>query len=236
MSENNTLNTITTRLADTLNNIKLLEQKHQRADNTVKLMAVSKTKPVSDIIDAYQSGHRLFGENYVQELAQKATELANYQNIEWHYIGPIQSNKTALIAQHAHWVDSLDRIKIAKRLQQHCLEMDKRLQILVQVNISQRPEKSGILLNDVEDFVKELNQFDRLQFRGLMAIPHQYSDLNQLEKEFSALNHCFLSLQAQYPQVDTLSIGMSQDIESAIKCGSTMVRVGTAIFGQREAK
>jgi hypothetical protein len=197
-------------------------------------MAVSKTKPIELINQAYEWGQRIFGENYAQELAQKAELLKDKNDIEWHYIGPIQSNKTKIIAQSANWVDSIDRLKIAQRLDNHCEELGKTLNILIQVNISCSEAKSGVLLEDVPELAKEIESLSHLKFRGLMAIPDQSEDLQLLSSQFSQMNTCFLSLKQQYSDVDTLSLGMSGDMETAIQGGSTMVRIGTAIFGSRD--
>ena len=233
MSENEVNITIANRLATAHEKILIAAEKAQRNDSEVNLMAVSKTKPKEDILAAYHAGQRIFGENYAQELAQKKTELSELKDIEWHFIGPIQSNKTQIIAQHANWVDSVDRIKIAKRLNQHCLELNKHLDILVQVNISEVDNKSGIMLVNVESFIKDLQAFQQLRVRGLMAIPEPYDDKKVLISEFNRLNTCFLALKQQYPNVDTLSLGMTDDMESAMLSGSTMIRLGTAIFGPR---
>lgn len=233
MSENKDIHNIANRLKNTQDNIAKACEIIARDSAEVQLMAVSKTKPVEAVIEAYQAGQRIFGENYAQELADKSEQLNQLADIEWHYIGPIQSNKTKMICQSASWVDSLDRLKIAKRLDQHAKELGKKLNVLIQVNISNSETKSGVLLQDVEHFASELSQLESIQLRGLMAIPDKHEDINQLEYEFNAMHACYLSLKQQYNQIDTLSLGMSQDINTAIACGSTMVRIGTDIFGAR---
>ena len=233
MSKNKDIHNIANRLENTQDNIDKACQLIDRNKAEVELMAVSKTKPVELVLAAYEAGQRIFGENYAQELADKSQQLSHLADIQWHYIGPIQSNKTKIICQSCQWVDSLDRIKIAKRLEQHCQELNKTINVLIQVNISRSDTKSGVLLEDVEAFAQQLTALPNIQLRGLMAIPDKYEDKTKLEQEFNAMHACYLSLQQQYNQIDTLSLGMSQDMKTAIACGSTMVRIGTDIFGAR---
>ncbi|WP_440905119.1 YggS family pyridoxal phosphate-dependent enzyme [Catenovulum sp. SX2] len=200
---------------------------------TTQLLAVSKTKPASDVIAAYQAGQRKFGENYAQEGADKVIQLADYTDIEWHFIGPIQSNKTKLIAENFAWVQSLDREKIAKRLSEQ-RPIDKgNLNVCIQVNISNEENKSGLSLNEAADFAKQLSQYPNLTLRGIMAIPLNTDNAGELNKMFSQLHDLYQSLKNDYPTIDTLSMGMSNDMQAAILNGSTMVRIGTAIFGAR---
>lgn len=234
MSKKEHVNTIANRLTTAHDNIQIAKQKSEKSATNVKLMAVSKTKPTADILAAYEIGQRIFGENYAQELAEKAQALSNLSDIEWHYIGPIQSNKTQIIAKSATWIDSVDREKIAIRLDNHAKELKKVLNILIQVNVSESDKKSGVLLADVEQLAEVIDNLPNLTLRGLMAIPDQYNDPSQLEKEFIQMHTCFIKLQHQYPNVDTLSLGMSGDMDLAISSGSTMVRIGTAIFGNRQ--
>jgi len=233
MSENKDIHNIANRLQNTQDNIAKACQLAARNEDEVQLMAVSKTKPIEDIIAAYQAGQRVFGENYAQELNQKSEALTHLSDIQWHYIGPIQSNKTKLICQSCNWIDSVDRFKIAQRLNQHAEELNKTINILIQVNISNSTTKSGVVLEDVANFAAQLQELSHIQLRGLMAIPEKYEDENQLKQEFNAMHACYLSLQQQYNQIDTLSLGMSQDMNTAIACGSNMVRIGTDIFGAR---
>ena len=233
MSKNKDIHNIANRLENTQDNIAKACQNVGRNQTEVKLMAVSKTKPHQAVIDAYQAGQRIFGENYAQELADKSQALAEFTDIEWHYIGPIQSNKTKLICQSCDWIDSVDRIKIAKRLSSHGQELGKEMQVLIQVNVSHSPTKSGILLEQVESFAAELAALPNIALRGLMAIPDKYDDEGQIKAEFDAMHACYLRLQQQYSKVDTLSLGMSQDMALAIASGSNMVRIGTDIFGAR---
>lgn len=226
--------TIANRLTTAHDNIRKAQQIAEKSATNVKLMAVSKTKPVEQVIEAYQAGQRIFGENYAQELYEKYLATLNYADIEWHYIGPIQSNKTQIIAEAAHWVDSVDREKIARRLNDHAKQLNKTLNVLIQVNISNSSSKSGVLIEEVDMLAAFIDSLEHLKFRGLMAIPDQHEQDQVLIKEFNAMNTCFLQLQHQYPNVDTLSLGMSADMNAAISCGSTMVRLGTAIFGNRK--
>lgn len=207
--------------------------------NCVTLLAVSKTKPASAIEQAYNAGQRDFGENYLQEAIEKTTALSHLPDIQWHFIGPIQSNKTKQIAQHFNWVHSVDRIKIAQRLNLHLNELakhhmgqDTSLNICLQVNISEEPSKSGIMADDLFSLAEVVDKCDKLNLRGLMAIPEKKAG----EASYQKMQHLFKKLQAQYPTVDTLSMGMSNDLDIAIANGSTLVRIGTAIFGERNNK
>jgi len=195
---------------------------------TVNLLAVSKTKPASDVEQAYNAGQHHFGENYLQEAINKIDLLSHLPNICWHFIGPIQSNKTKQIANNFSWVQSVDREKIAKRLNEQCAQ-NLPLNICLQVNISAEESKSGVKLNEVLALAKVVNNCDKLVLRGLMAIPEKNAPISSYEK----MHDLFIELKAQYKTVDTLSLGMSNDLELAIANGSTMVRIGTAIFGSR---
>lgn len=203
-----------------------------REFNSVTLLAVSKTKGVDTVKKAYDLGLRQFGENYVNEAEGKIPALPS--DITWHFIGPIQSNKTRIIAERFSWVHSIDRLKIAQRLNDQRPEERNILQCLIQVNISEDENKSGITADQVFDFAKQLQQFPRLQLRGLMAIPAAGQSEEALTQDFSRMQQLFSQLQQMYPQVDTLSMGMSGDLEQAIAHGSTMVRIGTDLFGARQ--
>jgi len=209
--------------------------------NPVTLLAVSKTKPASAVAEAYLAGQCDFGENYLQEAIEKIAILAHLPNICWHFIGPIQSNKTKQIAQHFSWVHSVDRAKIAHRLNDHLSEhlseqtqqnngQDTSLNICLQVNISEETSKSGIMADELFSLAEVVDNCDKLTLRGLMAIPEK----NASEATYEKMQHLFKKLQAQYSTVDTLSMGMSNDLTRAIAHGSTMVRIGTAIFGKRD--
>lgn len=206
-----------------------------RDASSVCLLAVSKTKPASDIAAAYQAGQRYFGENYVQEGVEKITQLAHLAGISWHFIGPLQSNKTKDVATHFDWMHSVERLKIAQRLHQQ-RPLDKApLQILIQVNIDNEASKAGVSLSEIAPLAQQIQQLDRLCLRGLMAIPQAGASAEQQTQSFTRLADAFKQLQHSYSSVDTLSLGMSSDLAAAIEHGSTMVRIGTAIFGQRHA-
>ena len=215
----------------------------KRNASSVTLMAVSKTFPAKDIEQAIAAGQKVFGENYVQEAIEKIQTLAAYRSeLEWHFIGPLQSNKTKDVAAHFDWVHSIDRIKIAKRLssQRGALSISKKLQLCVQVNVSNEDSKSGTPLDKAETLCNAIAQLPHLTLRGLMAIPEPTSDPMSQAKAFGAVEDCFKRIQAKYSkeagfqEFDTLSMGMSDDMEAAIAHGSTIVRVGTAIFGKRD--
>ncbi len=213
------------------------ESSSNHRQNVVSLLAVSKTKPAITVEQAYLAGQRDFGENYLQEAIEKITSLAHLSAICWHFIGPIQSNKTKLIAQNFSWVHSVDRAKIAQRLNDHLSEQNQQnncqdtpLNICLQVNISEEASKAGIMADEVFSLAKVVDNCDNLTLRGLMAIPAKNAALDSYEK----MQHLFTALQTQYSTVDTLSMGMSNDLDIAIANGATMVRIGTAIFGERE--
>jgi pyridoxal phosphate enzyme (YggS family) len=199
----------------------------------IRLLAVSKTKPVEDILAAYAAGQRDFGENYLQEAEKKIATLP-HKDIIWHYIGPIQSNKTRLIAEHFDWVHSVDRLKVARRLNEQRLPELAPLNILLQVNIDHEPSKSGIDVNEIGELATQIEEFPRLQLRGLMAIPARHTDPAQQRQPFARMHRALLELQQAHSDCDTLSMGMSGDMQTAIEQGSTLVRIGTAIFGARD--
>ncbi|OOF59770.1 YggS family pyridoxal phosphate-dependent enzyme [Rodentibacter myodis] len=209
----------------------------QRKTNTVKLLAVSKTKPTSDILAAYQAGQTAFGENYVQEGVEKIQYFeAQGIKLEWHFIGPLQSNKSRLVAENFDWMQTLDRAKIADRLNEQRPPDKTPLNVLIQINISEEESKSGISPEEMLDLAKHLENLPHLRLRGLMAIPAPTENLDEQECAFKKMAALFNQLQQALPnqQIDTLSMGMTDDMPSAIKCGSTMVRIGTAIFGARD--
>lgn len=220
-------------ISQTQQQIAQFEQEHQRAADSVKLLAVSKTKPISAIEDAYAQGQRLFGENYVQEAADKSQQLAHLTDIEWHFIGPIQSNKTRIVAETMDWVHTLDRAKIAVRLNEQRPSDRSPLNVCIQVNISGEDSKSGISLAELPDVVEIVSKQPNLRLRGLMAIPAPQTSLSDQLATYQPLYQAYQALAEQITTVDTLSIGMSGDMEAAIASGSTMVRIGTAIFGAR---
>ena len=200
-----------------------------RLNNEVTLLAVSKTKPNELVEQAYEAGQRDFGESYVQESVEKIAQLSHLSELCWHFIGPIQSNKTRPIAENFSWVHSVDRIKIASRLNDHRSSQDTPLNVCLQINISNENNKSGVLTIDLPELAQYVNNCDNLVLRGLMAIPEK----NASAMSFDEMKQIFSTLKITYPHIDTLSMGMSGDMEQAIISGSTMVRVGTAIFGAR---
>ena len=198
----------------------------------IQLLAVSKTMPIAAIVAAYEAGQRHFGENYVQEAVEKINTLAHLP-ITWHLIGSLQSNKTAEVAAHFHWVHSIERLKIAQRLSAQRAADLPPLNLCIQVNIDDEDSKSGCHVSDIEALVKAILPLPRVILRGLMIIPKAGNDV-----AFQQLTALRQHLLATIPTLDaavfdTLSMGMSADMEAAIAAGSTMVRVGTAIFGQR---
>jgi len=205
-----------------------------RDPEEVTLLAVSKTKPASAVEEAIEAGQLAFGENYVQEGVEKIEALAAHPQVEWHFIGPLQSNKSRLVAEHFAWCHTVDRLKIAQRLNDQRPDALPPLNVLIQVNISDENSKSGIMLEDLPELAQQVAALPRLQLRGLMAIPAPESDYARQLAVCQRMADAFRQLKQRYPDVDTLSLGMSYDMEAAIAAGSTMVRIGTAIFGARD--
>jgi len=207
--------------------------KYGRARNSVKLLAVSKRKPISDIKELAAHGHLSFGENYVQEALDKIEQAPH---LEWHFIGPIQSNKTKRIAQSFHWVHSVDRIKIAKRLNDQRPNTLAPLKILLEVNISEQPSKAGFRAEEVLEAIQQIAPLPNVELKGLMAIPQLATDFESQRKPLAQMKTLLIKAQKAYPHLtlDTLSMGMSSDLEAAIAEGATMVRIGTDIFGARD--
>lgn len=216
--------------------IQQVSQQANRPQNAVKLLAVSKTKPVEAIEQAILAGQRAFGENYVQEGVEKIAHFAECKALEWHFIGPLQSNKTRLVAENFDWIQTLDRLKIAQRLSEQRPAELPPLQVLIQINISDEESKSGIAPAEMLPLAQQISELPRLQLRGLMAIPKPESDPAQQKIALQQMQQLFQTLQANFDGIDTLSMGMSDDMQTAIECGSTMVRIGTAIFGARDYK
>ena len=215
----------------------------KREPEDIQLLAVSKTFPPIAVEEAMHAGQTAFGENYVQEGVEKIQQLAKLRPwLEWHFIGPLQSNKTRDVAEHFDWVHSIDRLKIAERLSSQRGEFPDlgALQVCVQINVSEEESKSGLALGEVEILCDAVAKLPNLILRGLMAIPAPSDDAAQQRKAFSAVRDCFVGIKAKhsndfgYDFFDTLSMGMSDDMEAAIAEGSTMVRIGSAIFGKRD--
>ncbi len=214
-------------------------QENCRDVTDIQLLAASKTHGYEEILAAYAAGIRHFGENYLQEALPKIEQLqqAGANDICWHFTGSIQSNKAAAIAEHFSWVHTVDRLKIAEKLDTQRGDGNLGpLNICIQINADNEASKSGISLGEIEDFAREVQALPALRLRGLMAIPNPNQPEDQLQSRFAALASALAALQQQYPAqpLDTLSMGMSGDLELAIAAGSTLVRVGTAIFGQRQ--
>ena len=205
-----------------------------RDPEEVTLLAVSKTKPASAVEEAIAAGQLAFGENYVQEGVEKIEALAAHPQVEWHFIGPLQSNKSRLVAEHFAWCHTVDRLKIAQRLNDQRPDSLPPLNVLIQVNISDENSKSGIMLEALPELAQQVAALPQLRLRGLMAIPVPESDYARQLAVCQRMADAFRQLQLRYPDVDTLSLGMSDDMEAAIAAGSTMVRIGTAIFGARD--
>lgn len=213
------------------------QQKCGRAPGSVQLLAVSKTKPVEAILEAAAAGQRAFGENYVQEGCDKVQFFATQHpelNLEWHFIGPLQSNKTRLIAEHFDWMHTIDRAKIAQRLSEQRPAHLPPLQVLIQVNTSGEASKSGISAQELFPLAELISALPGLTLRGLMSIPENVTDYQSQLAAFQQLEALQQQLADKFDGIDTLSMGMSGDMEAAIEAGSTIVRIGTAIFGQRD--
>ncbi len=210
--------------------IREVEKQYDRDSGSVCLLAVSKKKTAMDIAEIYRRGQRHFAESYLQESLAKQSELAAF-NIIWHFIGPIQSNKTALIARHFSWVHSVDRLKIAQRLSQQRPDELPDLNICIQVNISSENSKSGIELEALPALVEKIEVLPRIKLRGLMAIPKPEQSFEHQREPFKLIHTAVTALNN--PDIDTFSYGMSADFKAAIAEGATIVRIGTALFGAR---
>ncbi|MBX9446242.1 YggS family pyridoxal phosphate-dependent enzyme [Dickeya chrysanthemi] len=237
-----TISTVTTptvreNLQDVRQKISAAAQYCGRAPEEITLLAVSKTKPVSAIEEAIAAGQQAFGENYVQEGVDKVRYFQTHQPdtaLEWHFIGPLQSNKSRLVAEHFDWCHTIDRLRIAQRLSEQRPPHLPPLNVLLQVNISREASKSGILADELAELAASVAQLPNLRLRGLMAIPAPETEHARQLAIFRQMTELFLQLKADYGTLDTLSMGMTDDMAAAIEAGSTMVRIGTAIFGARD--
>ena len=203
-----------------------------RSPESVRLLAVSKTWPLACVLDAAEAGQRAFGENYVQEGIDKIAAVSG-RNLEWHFIGPLQSNKTRAVAERFDWVHSIDRLKIAERLAEQRAAHLAPLKVCIQVNVSAEDSKSGVTPAQLGALAHAVAALPRLRLRGLMCIPEPSADAAVLRARFALLRELQAGLVADGLALDTLSMGMSQDIELAVAEGATIVRVGSAIFGDR---
>lgn len=237
------MNSIVLNLMQVRERIELAALAAKREPEEIELLAVSKTFSASAVEEAMHAGQSAFGENYVQEAVEKIQKLAKLRPwLVWHFIGPLQSNKTREVAEHFDWVHSVDRLKIAERLSAQRGEFPDLapLQVCAQFNVSEEGSKSGVSLAEVEALCNAITSLPNLVLRGLMAIPAPSPNIEQQRQAFAAVRECFLQIQEAhagelgYQFFDTLSMGMSDDLEAAILEGSTMVRVGTAIFGKRD--
>jgi len=227
------MNTIAQRLNHVKQEIADAARRFNRSPADIQLLAVSKTRPVANILQAIAQKHYAFGENYLQEALPKIQALQDY-DLEWHFIGGVQSNKTRLIAENFDWVQSVDNLKQAQRLNVQRPTHLPPLNICIQINIDAEPQKSGVLLNELFDLAQAIDKLHNLRLRGIMSVPAFHTDFAQQRQTFLTLHEAYIALQNQgFKQLDTLSIGMTQDMAAAIAEGSTLVRIGTGIFGHR---
>lgn len=227
------MNNIPQRLKAVQKQITDAAKANNRSPNSIQLLAVSKTQPANAVKMAAQAGQTRFGENYLQDALPKIQALSEQGfDLEWHYIGPIQSNKTRSIAENFQWVHSIERLKVAQRLSEQRPAHLAALKICIQVNIGREPQKSGIEPENLNALAAAIIKLPQLELHGLMAIPPAASTPKQQHAAFAELRTLFENLPLTNT-LDTLSMGMSNDLETAIAEGSTMVRIGTAIFGDR---
>ncbi len=207
-----------------------------RPADDARLLAVSKTKPAHMVREAWRLGQREFGENYVQEALDKQAELTDLEGIVWHFIGPLQANKTRAVAEHFDWVHSIDRERIARRLNDQRPERLEPLDVCLQVNASGEVSKSGVGFDELESLAETVLSLPRLRLRGLMTIPAPAQELARQREPLARLRQALEALRRRFPgaPLDTLSMGMSDDLEAAVLEGATLVRLGTAIFGIRD--
>ena len=227
------MNQIPERLKRVLERIDAAAAACGRRAEQIGLLAVSKTKPASDILAAYRAGQRAFGENYLQDALPKIQALRD-TDIDWHFIGRIQSNKTAEISRYFQWVHGLDRLKHAERLSRQRPEQLPPLQVCIQVNLSGEASKGGVVPQDLAALATAVARMPRLRLRGLMTLPDPDASTRIQRETFATLRGLLDELRADGLELDTLSMGMSADMEAAIAEGSTIVRIGTDIFGRRD--
>ncbi|MDP9645157.1 YggS family pyridoxal phosphate-dependent enzyme [Paraburkholderia caledonica] len=229
-------------MPDLIHNLEAVKQRIAMAAHvagrdarSIALLAVSKTFPAEDVRAAHAAGQRAFGENYVQEALTKIEALADLRgSLEWHFIGPLQSNKTRPVAEQFDWVHSVDRLKIAQRLSEQRPDNLPALNVCLQVNISGETSKSGVSVEEAAEVAREIATLPKLKLRGLMAIPEPVGSIDEQRVPHRQLRELFERLREEGLALDTLSIGMSGDLEAAVLEGATIVRVGTAIFGARD--
>jgi pyridoxal phosphate enzyme (YggS family) len=226
---------IENRLKSVLSNIAQTTSEHQRPEESVQLLAVSKTRTPEEIMTAYNSGQKRFGESYLQEAITKINQLRDVR-IEWHFIGRVQSNKTRLIAENFDWGHSIDKLNHAKRLNYQRAVSLSPLNICLQINIDNEDSKGGIQPEDAADLIQQISRLPRLRLRGLMTLPSPSNSMDEQRKPFHKLRDLRDKLATSELPLKTLSMGMSDDMDAAIAEGATIVRVGTAIFGPRNYK
>ena len=220
-------------IAERLNHVIQRIQKVDRSQK-VKLIAVSKKKSIALIKEAINSGQKDFGENYLQEAVEKIKAI-NDPSLTWHFIGPIQSNKTKIIASFATWVHSVERIKIAERLNKHCFDLNKSINVLIQVNIDNEISKSGVQIADVHPLAKFIEEHcSNLRLRGLMFMPSLTKSENEKNESMERIKRAIEVISSDFNNFDTFSFGTSHDYPIALKYGSNLIRVGENIFGKRE--
>lgn len=225
------MNSLLQRLQEVNHDISTFCENYNRHPDQVSLLAVSKTRSADEILAVHQQGQTSFGESYIQEALEKIQSLQDYP-IEWHFIGRIQSNKTRHIAENFDWVHSLDSLKHAERLNQQ-RSKPQALNVCIQINIDEEQSKGGIQPEELPDWLKSISNMPNLRLRGFMCIPQATDDFMQQRQTFHKIHDLFKQYQTTNPNLDTLSMGMSGDMQAAIAEGSTIVRIGTAIFGPR---
>ena len=223
---------IQTRLESLREEITNTEIQYGRKKGSTELLAVSKTRSIDEVRLAIQAGQRHFGENYLQDAITKISALTD-ENLCWHFIGPLQSNKCKSVAEYFDWVHTIDRLKIAERLNSHRSDSLSALNICIQINISGETSKSGINPEETSELADKIAGLENINLRGLMALPAPETDFQAQREAFAKVRQIFEGLQQEHPQLDTLSLGTTNDMQAAIAEGSTMVRIGTAIFGPR---
>ena len=226
------MSSIAQSLEETLNRVTVLERRYDRPTGDVRVLAVSKSKPPEAVRAAAEAGQRDFGENHAQDALVKLDALEAL-DLVWHFIGPVQSNKTRVVAARFDWVHSIDRTKIAARLNAHRPEDLPPLNVCIQVNVSGEDTKSGVDSDHVEELAQVVSELPRLRLRGLMTLPRPCDDLEAQRRPFAALRRTLETLNTRGFALDTLSMGMTNDMEAAIAEGATIVRIGAAIFGAR---
>lgn len=233
-TQTQTPDTIRERLDTVRNRIRVAAERCGRKPDDIRLLAVSKAKPAADVAALAELGQRAFGENYLQEALEKIRAVPGRESLEWHFIGPIQSNKTRAVAEHFDWVQTVDRQKIARRLNDQRPEGLEPLQVCIQINISGEPQKAGVMPEDARKLADTIATFPKLRLRGLMCLPAPARDETAAREPFRRMQVLASELREAGHELDTLSMGMSGDLEAAVLEGSTLVRVGSALFGPRD--